>query len=245
MLVRYKSYAFDLSKPLDLSIALHDGLPQVNCYGAPPFRTEPVRNAAFTGSIREGGLLNYKNIFLNPHGNGTHTECIGHIADLGVSMQFLPSSFHFHAHLITLAPEQDKNGDFVITAGQIMEALHEIPEALIIRTLPNTHDKMTKDYNGTNPPYLHWEAAQWIAAQHILHLLIDLPSIDREEDGGKLLAHRAFFGFPENPRLSATITELIFVAESVPDGTYLLNLQTPAMDTDAVPSRPVLFPLAS
>lgn len=72
MLVTYKDHLFDLHQPIDISIALHEGK-QLNCYYAPPFRTEAFIAGDFVGDMKKGGLLNYKNVFLNPHGNGTHT----------------------------------------------------------------------------------------------------------------------------------------------------------------------------
>ncbi len=75
----------------------------------------------------------------------------------------------------------------------------------------------------------------------INHLLIDLPSIDKEKDNGALLAHRAFWRVEGKMRTTATITEFIFVNNSIKDGTYILNLQLAPMENDASPSRPVLF----
>jgi hypothetical protein len=46
-----------------------------------------------------------------------------------------------------------------------------------------------------------------------------------------------------HPRLNATITELIYVPEHISDGLYALNLQCPNLQTDAVPSRPVIYRL--
>jgi hypothetical protein len=65
----------------------------------------------------------------------------------------------------------------------------------------------------------------------IQHLLIDLPSVDKEKDEGKLLAHKAFWNVTDvndlnlDARLEATITEMIYVPDNVADGSYLLNLQ--------------------
>ena len=73
------------------------------------------------------------------------------------------------------------------------------------------------------------------------HLLIDLPSVDKEKDEGKLLAHKAFWNYPEKPRYQATITEFIYVPNQVKDGSYLLNLQIASFHNDAAPSKPVLY----
>ena len=40
----------------------------------------PVVAGDFVGSTASGGPVNFFNIRVNPHGNGTHTECVGHIA---------------------------------------------------------------------------------------------------------------------------------------------------------------------
>jgi hypothetical protein len=90
----------------------------------------------------------------------------------------------------------------------------------------------------------------WLAGTGVEHLLVDLPSVDRMNDGGRLLAHRAFWGMPAGTthathatRPNATITELIYVPEQIPDGLYLLSLQVAPFVADAAPSRPLLYPL--
>ena len=78
--------------------------------------------------------------------------------------------------------------------------------------------------------------------------MVDLPSIDRGRDAGKLAAHRVYFGLPpgstrlaEARRPQTTLTELAFIDAALLDGPYLLALQLPALAGDAVPSRPVLY----
>lgn len=239
MLIRLHNYEFDLKKPIDISIALHDG-EQVNCYFAPPFATKAVEMGDFIGDTKRGGLLNYKNVSLNPHGNGTHTECVGHISNNGQTINKALTQFHFFAELITVSPEVAENGDEIIRLEQISKIEPGV-EALIIRTVPNGDDKKVKNYNRTNPPYLDSKAAKYMADIGIQHLLIDLPSVDREEDEGRLAAHRAFWQYPDKPRMHSTITELIYVDTSVPDGIYLLNLQIASFELDVAPSKPILF----
>jgi arylformamidase len=77
----------------------------------------------------------------------------------------------------------------------------------------------------------------------VQHLLTDLPSVDREQDGGRLLAHRAFWNYPAQPRLEATISELLRIPPTLPDGEYLLELQVLDLDSDASPSIPTLYAL--
>jgi hypothetical protein len=123
--------------------------------------------------------------------------------------------------------------------------------AMIVRTLPNTPDKRQRDYSaGELPPYFSTAAMQWIVAHGIDHLVVDLPSVDRSHDGGKLTAHRLFWGIAAGAtdstaarRGNATITEMAYIDESIPDGPYLLNLQVAPFVADAAPSRPILYPL--
>jgi hypothetical protein len=128
---------------------------------------------------------------------------------------------------------------------------HFEPRALIIRTLPNKPDKQHRDYNDSTPPYLSREAAELLIERGIEHLVVDLPSIDRARDEGRLTAHRIFFGLPpgstalaQATRARATVTELAYIPDAACDGPYLLELQVPALGGDAVPSRPLLYPMS-
>jgi len=239
-IMTFRGMQFDLSRGRDISIAFREGK-QVNCYYAPPFSTEVIRMGSFVGDVSLGGPVNYRNVRLNPHGNGTHTECLGHITAHGPDMAVLLKRWHFIAELRSVTPEMLANGDKVIQQEQLT-GLMKGAEALILRTLPNTDEKRTLQYSGSNPPYLSADAAAFLRDSGIEHLLIDLPSVDREEDDGALAAHRAFWDMDQNPRIEATITELIYVPEEIPDGHYLLNLMISPMAMDAAPSRPVIFP---
>jgi len=238
----------DLSKPLDISIPLsnNDKNP-IAWYQSTPI-IEPVKNGDWIGKVSEGkSSTNFNNIFFNPHGHGTHTECLGHITNDFYSINQSLTQFFFMAELISVEPEI-QNDDLVITKSQIKNALNgNSPEAIIIRTLPNNSDKVSKKYSHTNPPYLSEEAAIYIRESGIQHLLIDLPSVDKEHDEGKLLAHKAFWNVKnvmhlnEDARINSTITEMIFVNNKVKDGSYLLNLQIASFENDASPSKPILF----
>ncbi|MCC9165469.1 cyclase family protein [Pontibacter harenae] len=240
-----QTYTFNPLKPLDISIPLHEGEPQAECFWAEPVAFETIRVGEFVGSVVEGGSTNYKRVHVTPHGNGTHTECYGHIsADADATIHNCLKRFLFVAQLVTVQPQKLENGDEVVLLEDVEKQLEGIkPEALILRTLPNTEDKFTRHYSGTNPPYLNHLLAEYLTALGIEHLLLDLPSVDREQDGGKLLAHRAFWQYPYNTRRRATITELIYVPDTIEDGLYLLNLQIASLQLDASPSKPVLYRL--
>lgn len=244
-------YHIDLSKPLDISIAIYAHGPRA--WYAEPVSIRPVINQYFIGSIALGGNVNFNDVYFNPHAHGTHTETVGHIAREPFFIERALQRYWWVARLISLKPECAiadsagvKKGDNLITKTQLQHAIGtDIPEAIVIRTLPNHTSKLMTNYSNTNFSYMEPQAAQWLADCGVQHLLIDLPSIDREEDEGKLLAHHAFWNYPSQPRKEATISEMIYVDDSIPDGLYLLNLQVAAFRNDAAPSRPVLYQLLS
>ena len=282
--INNKNIAVDLSKPIDISIPLtnNDENP-IAWYLDKPI-IEPVKNGDWIGKVASGSSsTNFNNIFFNPHGHGTHTECLGHITRDFYGINDCLKQFFFLAELISIAPEV-VGEDLVITKENISTALDETKEknqtlseftkqnistardktknykslalgetkleALIIRTLPNRTDKLSKKYSNTNPPYLSEQAAIFIRETGIKHLLIDLPSVDKEYDEGKLLAHKAFWNVKNvddlNPdaRMDCTITEMVFVDDKILDGNYLMNLQIVNFVNDASPSKPVLYEIS-
>jgi len=236
-------FQVDLSKPLDISIPLYGNKNNVNAWYVGPPRIEPHIDGDFIGSVKQGSSTNFNDIYFNPHAHGTHTECLGHITPEVNSVNRILHHYFFTATLITLAPEK-VGKDLVISKKQLEKALDGgSPEALVIRTIPNTKEKLTRQYSHTNPPYITEEAMLFLVAIGIAHLLVDLPSVDKEKDEGALRAHKAFWGINSTLRPTATITEFIFVPHHIKDGDYFLNLQLAPFENDASPSRPVLFEL--
>jgi kynurenine formamidase len=237
----------DLSKPIDISIPLSNTDKNPIAWYIEKPEIESVKFGEWIGSVKKGASTNFNNIFFNPHGHGTHTECLGHITREFYSINQCLKQFFFTSELISIQPESI-DMDLVITKSQVETALNgKIPEAIIIRTLPNLESKKSKNYSNTNPPYLAEDAAIFIRECGIQHLLVDLPSVDREEDEGYLLGHKAFWNVTDvdnlnkDARLNATITEMIYVDDSVKDGSYILNIQIASFENDASPSKPILY----
>jgi kynurenine formamidase len=231
----------ETNEPLDLSIGLQSGSNNLRAWYVDPPTFEPVRANGFIGSVVEGGGVNFRDVFFNPHGHGTHTECHGHITPEVVSVNQKLKTYFFKAQLVSVEPKVLENGDEIILKEQLISKLIESRfEALIIRTLPNSKDKKSKNYSDTNPPYIDLSVIELIESLEIQHLLVDMPSVDRESDEGKLAFHHAFWNVPENPN-DKTITELIFVNDEIVDGLYILEMQMAPFENDASPSRPVLY----
>lgn len=236
------TYRAQLGNGIDLSIPVTEG-PQVNAYHASPTDMEPFRLGDWVGEVRQGGSVNYRNIRFNPHGNGTHTECVGHISPEIHSVNKHFKQFHCVARLVSVTPEVQGTNHVITGALLQAQGAWGHVDAFIIRTLPNSSEKRTRCYSGTNPPYFTNDAIRQLREQGCRHLLTDLPSLDREEDEGRLVCHRAFWDYPDAPRMDCTITELIYVPNNAADGLYLLNLQVAPFENDAAPSRPVIFAL--
>lgn len=236
-------YQIDLSRPLDISIPLRGNKNNVNAWYVDPPRIEPHIEGDFIGSVEQGSSTNFNDIYFNPHAHGTHTESLGHITPEVHSVNKVFDRYFFTATLITLAPEKAGN-DLIISKKQLEKALEGgSPEALVIRTIPNTKEKLSRQYSHSNPPYITEDGMLFLVEIGILHLLVDLPSVDKEKDEGTLLAHKAFWGISSTLRPATTITEFIYVPHHIKDGDYFLNLQLAPFENDASPSRPVLFEL--
>ena len=231
----------DLSKPLDISLPIQANEENPLAWYLTEPTIEPVQMEDWVGKVSEGASVNFNNIYFNPHGHGTHTESYGHISEEFYSVNDALKTFFFIAEVISVNTSE-VGEDEIIFEETIRQALNgKTPEAIVIRTLPNSSEKKMKHWSNTNWPFLHEKAAHYLREIGVKHLLIDLPSIDQEMDEGKLLAHKAFWNYPENPRKDCTITELIYVPDSIVDGEYLLNLQMASFHNDASPSKPVLY----
>jgi arylformamidase len=211
------------------------------CYFADPFEATPVEVGSFIGSVKLGGAVNHAQVRFTPHGTGTHTECYGHlVADPSATIVRCLQKFKFSGLLISVAPVTEGN-DLVVRASDVLAALPlgAQPEALVIRTLPNLASKQIQNYSGSNPPYLEAALADALVSLDIEHILLDLPSADKEEDGGALAFHRAFWQLdgPGPIRVQATITELVYASDAVPDGFYEVYIAPCAWELDAAPSR--------
>ena len=240
-------------------------------FGLPAATTRPVSVGSFVGDVRRGGSCNCETHTITPHGDGTHTEGVGHLLHDRVPVLGLVDPGLIPALVVTVEParldsvDDDVVGnhapdDRVVDELSLQEAYdkamqgspaHVKARALVVRTAPGERQRAVASWSGGRAPFFTVDAAAWACGRGIEHLLVDLPSLDREDDGGLLGAHRAFFDVParavhiHGPPPRRTITELIAVDSRVIDGLYALSLQLAPLEADAVPSRPLLFPLVA
>jgi len=256
-------YSFDTSNPIDISIPLLFNGEQPNIYNVNIATSRAYETNGFIGDTRRGGGCNFEEHKLISHCNGTHTECVGHISFERISIHNTLKDLFIPSTLITVYPENafdsgdkyipEKNAeDFMITQKILEEKLrdchNDFLEGLVIRTLRNDNSKKSRRYMEDPPTFFSIDAMEYIVSLNVKHLLIDIPSVDRTFDEGKLTAHHVFWNVPyesheidkENHSMK-TITEMIYVSNEVEDGEYLVNIQIPNFVADAAPSRIFLF----
>ena len=257
----------DVSSPVDLAIPLQFPGPQPRFFTDRPALAEPMRAGSWSGAVASGASCNCGVYTLAPHCHGTHTECVGHLTADDTQVASLTPVAPALALLVTVRPERlgvvaegssgrHDDADLVLSRASLAAAaagwMGNPWTALVVCTLPNDPAKRGRSYVGACPaPYFTLAAMRWIVERDVESLVVDLPSLDRADDGGVLAAHRLFWGLPpgardagEARRGRALVTELAYVPDSVQDGLYLLELHVPAFGADAAPSRPVLYPVS-
>ncbi len=234
----------DTNNGIDVSIPIRQGGDNVNAWYCDPVEIKPVITENFIGDTTKGGPVNFKGITINPHGNGTHTECVGHISTEPYTINHCLTEFHFFGRIISVTPKErinktDQQTDTVIDAESLREKTKNWnnQKAVLIRTLPNAADKKTKKYSGTNPAYFTKDAMELMNQLGVDHFMTDLPSVDREVDGGELAAHHTFWNYPADPQTHKTISELIYIPNTLEDGDYLIQIQIMSVESDASPSK--------
>jgi len=256
----------DLSSPLDLAIALRFPGPQPRFFASEPASAAPLQRPGFSGRVASGASCNCGVYTLAPHCHGTHTECVDHLTDNGDGLARLTPVPPALAVLASVQPAPLGAGavdptvhaqpeDPVITRAALTDATARWTRdpwtALVLRTLPDDPGKLRRSYDGACPaPYFTADAMHWIVERGVSSLVVDLPSLDRADDGGRLVAHHLYWGLPPGARDAqqaargrALVTELAYVPGHARDGLYLLSLHVPAFAADAAPSRPVLYPV--
>ncbi|MEO0897933.1 MAG: cyclase family protein [Bacteroidota bacterium] len=255
--------SYEIGNIHDISIPLSFNGPQPNTYGVPTAQSKPYEGQGFIGDVKQGGSCNFEQYTFIPHCNGTHTEGAGHLTASTLPIHHILKESFFPATLISVPltdiqhspdsyqPSLEKKDRFVDRKA-LEIALEGISDqwlqALVIRTLPNSEEKKERNYMKGTCPFFSNEAMEFIREKKIQHLLMDFPSVDRLFDEGRLSNHRIFWGMPTSGHMlpqendqGKTLTEMVFVADHIGDGHYLLEIQLAAFMSDASPSRPRLL----
>jgi len=256
---------FDAS-PIDLSVPIRFDGSQTALFDLPSASRQWARTDGFCGQVAGGASCNVETLTITPHVHGTHTECVGHITQRRMSLMDTWRPGPIRAILVSVTLPEGRGSEahrFGVSARELESSVERItpgtghadtlvPRAIILRTQTRI-DGDSQGEAAARGRHLSVEAATWIRTAGFEHLLIDAPSVDPMDDGGRLAAHRAFWGMapgsvePDpvtpgpDPR-TMTITELIAIPGNVQDGHGWLDIQIPPFDSDAAPSRPLFYP---
>ena len=226
--VGHRWFEYESTQFQDVSIPLDFKGPQVNFFSVDHASASPYRSENVIGDTVQGGGCNFDTITFIPHCCGTHTECVGHIVNDDVYINDILPDTLVPASLVSIETiKKNSSSDQIIPMDKLESA----------------------SYDADNlPAYLEKGTMELIIEHGVDHLLVDLPSIDRAYDEGRLDCHHLFWGLPSGSHnldgiepSHRTITELIFVPNIIKDGRYLLQLQITNFIRDAAPSRPLLF----
>lgn len=225
--------------PVITSLCPHSNGTHTECVGHALSETVTLEDIGFVPPLLSAVLLTVEPVEYHTIQEDTYPTA--EHSDRVITSALLDASFH---HLAKTMQQRYPNGLDILKS-----VLHN--GALAVRTTPNDATKRGKDWTGTNPPYFTESAAKWLLQYNVAHVLVDLPSFDKEEDGGKLIAHRTFWQLDLHSKPPAvtnsiskrTITELCYFPDTLKDDIYVLNLQVSPIALDAAPSMPLLFPV--
>ena len=240
-----KVFSVDTDNGIDLSIRNDFSGRAPTFYGSEQPRYKALRSGNFVGDIKKGGSCNVPIVTLDIHCTGTHTESISHVIDSEVKITDVCPNGMIPTYLVSVelceANETNESyhsdivNDKLITKKELQKNIPESCSGLIIRTIPNDDSKKTRDYHLKPAPFFTNDAIDHINELGVKHLLVDIPSLDKANDGGQLGNHKKFF------KQGKTISELLFIPNDLKDGFGFLQIQIPNWGLDAAPSRPIFY----
>jgi len=270
-----RHWRVDLSHAHDLSLAIDPQGEHPRFFTTDHASARPLQAGSFIGSIACGGPVNAEILEIIPHCQGTHTESVAHVT-AGSASAYATAGGGDHGQQPATANQSllsavlisvpgtavDATGEHyrlgalnnepLLTCADLqrdvrLQAALEQADAVIIRSRPNPLSKRSRNYSELPwYPVLSAQAMDYLAALRLRHLLIDTPSLDRADDGGRVVNHKTWWGVQADGQIAhpqRLLTEMIYAHDDIADGLYLLDMQIAPLVSDAVPSRPVIFPL--
>lgn len=207
----------DADDAVDVSVSVQPyELPgkQSCAFHLPGASAAPFTAGSFVCAVDAGASVNCPVVSFCAHSNGTHTECVGHVLPGHITLDDVGRRPPVMAALLlTVRPRRlgdssdtypsGRPDDMAVTSEAVADALAALSStssvtgpvaAVCLRTREDADGAGPRDWSGSNPPYLTGEAVVAVRRLGAAHVLVDLPSLDREDDRGHLIAHRTLFG---------------------------------------------------
>ncbi len=260
-LVHGKAWVCDESAGCDATLPFDPALRGGRAFGLRPTTVAAVEiGGGRSLRVDDGAPVDCADVMLNPHGGGTHVECVGHIVADAWTLADVEMPGLLPATLLEVKVEalggcgehaggKSAGTDRVLTARALTEAwdacgVEGFDEAIAVRTDAASALPVGADWTGTNPPYPTIEAMDWLAGRARSLLVLDLPSLDREDDGGTTPNHRRWWGLPDGARTLGAVAapqrlicELARFGPDLAPGPHLLRLDVAPIASDAAPAR--------
>lgn len=251
-------------KPVSREVLFTPGTTASNAFHLPGIHSRTVEfEGQFTGDVNRGGSCNVDLLSYVPHGI-THLETAAHILSADANPPTVkdipPGHLSGIAYLMDLTHlEAEPGGQIPWKAIESKLKKNTLPISMLaLKTrasfLPAHYDFSGKDFLSLSPEaakgihdYAFFTAGSPPVRQPIHCLLLDLPSIDPEADGGKLLAHRNFFGLPMKghkgeDREKRALAELAWFSD-IDEGYYYAAITPPRFQANAVSTGIIFQPL--
>ena len=229
-----------------------------NCFHMPPLEITTVEIAGkFIGDVHKGGSCNVDEIKYIPH-SITHIETSAHILSNKNHSCTIdkvnPKYFSGLTYLMDFS--KTKMTENLIGWNMIQKKLLKLKlpiTHLAIKTsaslLSQHYDFSDKDFIAIDPKAAKELHEFSFKNKNLNCLILDLPSIDTENDNGKLLAHRNFYGIPEkiteyDDKEGRIIIELAYF-NKLKEGYYYTIMTPPKMVTNAVTTDISLYPIVN
>jgi arylformamidase len=242
-----------LGPPVEAGRTVRLAPPQApNAFSLPPLQAEAHEVPGwFVGDVRRGGSCNVEVLRCTAHGL-THVETAAHLLDpAGAPPTVADLPPERLAGLMLLADLSDlgEQPGALVPPDRLIGALAagDLPMSMLgLKTRASALPPAT-DFTGTDFLALSPEAAAAVREAGIRTLVTDLPSLDPERDGGRLLAHRSYFGLPvegcrgTDPERRAVV-ELAWFGD-LPAGYYYAVVTPARFAVPAVPTGLLLYPV--
>ena len=261
-----KTVRFRLGEPRSVSrevLFKPEGI-SVNAFHLPRIRSRTLESEGqFIGDVKRGGSCNVDLLSYVPHGL-THIETSAHILSPDSNPPTIkdipPGHLCGIVYLIDLTRlGTEPGGQIPGKEIEIKLRQNTIPISMLaLKTraslLPFDYDFSGKDFLSLSPEaakeihdYTFSGSGSFSLQQRINCLLLDLPSIDAEADGGKLQAHRNFFGLGGTGHSGEdcekrALVELAWFS-NLNEGYYYGMITPPSFQTHAVSTGIVFRPL--
>ena len=248
--------SFTLGEPLSISRSIRLTA-QSNAFNLPVFTSSAFSyEDLFIGDVLKGGSCNVDVLSFCPH-NLTHVETSAHILNQEVEKSVLISKIpkkRFQGLVYLIDLRISTKGSKLILKEHLKDELSKINYPITALALKTSASDLDQSYNFSGKDFLalSQEAAEEISnfsfqGAKITTLILDLPSTDSENDGGKLLAHRSFFELPDiginfNDTKKKVIVELAHFGQVVQNYYYFI-MTPPKIEANAIITDILFYPL--